>query len=196
MMHPATELRFISPEKGFGVFAKAYIPAGTIVYVLDSLDIVIAPDDPRLSDPLYMAMLERYCYNDEHGNHILCWDHGRYMNHCCQPNTLTTGYGFEIALTDIAPGDELTDDYGLLNIGHSMSLMCDRAGCRGVANPDDLDRITESCDVRIREAMKQLRKVPQALWTLLPSDIEQELNHYLNTGATYRSVAALRPLGA
>ena len=32
MIHPDTELRFISPEIGFGVFATKLIPQGTITW--------------------------------------------------------------------------------------------------------------------------------------------------------------------
>ena len=32
------------------------------------------------------------------------FDHGKYENHACDPNTLTTGFGFDIAVRDIQPG--------------------------------------------------------------------------------------------
>ena len=33
MMHPSIELKPVNPQIGYGVFATAFIPAGTIVYV-------------------------------------------------------------------------------------------------------------------------------------------------------------------
>lgn len=33
MIHPDTELRFINPEIGYGVFATQFIPRGTITWV-------------------------------------------------------------------------------------------------------------------------------------------------------------------
>jgi hypothetical protein len=44
MVHPHTELRFVSPQIGWGVFATRLIPRGTIVWALDSLDQRFTPD--------------------------------------------------------------------------------------------------------------------------------------------------------
>ena len=41
MLHPHTELRFVSPEIGYGIFATAFIPKGTITWVKDELDRII-----------------------------------------------------------------------------------------------------------------------------------------------------------
>ena len=38
MVHPDTELRFVSPAIGWGVFATRDIPTGTITWALDVLD--------------------------------------------------------------------------------------------------------------------------------------------------------------
>lgn len=38
MIHPNTELKFISNQVGYGVVATSFIPAGTITWVLDKLD--------------------------------------------------------------------------------------------------------------------------------------------------------------
>jgi hypothetical protein len=45
MIHPNTELKFISERVGYGVFAASDIPEGTIVYVKDSLELVVSPTD-------------------------------------------------------------------------------------------------------------------------------------------------------
>jgi hypothetical protein len=44
MIHPNTELRFISPEVGYGVVAREFIPKGTITWVLDELDREFTPE--------------------------------------------------------------------------------------------------------------------------------------------------------
>ena len=51
MLHPQTEIGAVSPDIGVGVFARAFIPKGTIVYIKDPLEISIADDDPRLAHP-------------------------------------------------------------------------------------------------------------------------------------------------
>ena len=43
MIHPNTELRFINPVVGYGVFATDFIPEGTITYVKDSLELEVSP---------------------------------------------------------------------------------------------------------------------------------------------------------
>jgi hypothetical protein len=48
MIHPNTELKFISPQKGYGVIATSLIPKGTITWVLDPLDQVFSSQ--RLSE--------------------------------------------------------------------------------------------------------------------------------------------------
>jgi hypothetical protein len=116
MIHPDTQLKWINVHTGWGVFATAFIPRGTIVYVQDALDIVITVDSPLLTDPRYRQWVDKYSVIEPNGNRVMCWDIAKYVNHCCHYNTLSTGYGFEIAVRDIYTDEELTDDYGLFNL--------------------------------------------------------------------------------
>ena len=116
MLHPDTQLGVVSAEIGYGVFATALIPKGTIVYIKDPLEIEIGDDDPRLRDPEMLRIIERYSYIEPGGTRVLSWDLAKYMNHSCDPNSISTGYGFEIAARDIQKGEQITDEYGLLNI--------------------------------------------------------------------------------
>ena len=43
MIHPSTELKYVSPEIGIGVVATEFIPKGTITWALDPLDQVFPP---------------------------------------------------------------------------------------------------------------------------------------------------------
>jgi hypothetical protein len=54
MQHPDTELKFVNSQVGYGVFATAFIPLGTIVYARCELDIAILPTSPLVSDPAYL----------------------------------------------------------------------------------------------------------------------------------------------
>ncbi len=191
-MHPGTKLAYIGPANGHGVFARTFIPKGSLIYVLDPLDIVIAPDDPRNDDPLYEEMLTTYAYTEPNGNRILCWDHGRFMNHCCQPNTLSTGYGFEIAIRDIQEGEEVTDHYALLNLEYTMELYCGKPGCNGRIVPGELSIHHEWMDARIKEALLELRNVPQPLFTLLDPSTKAALEAFLDHGEGYRPVLSLQ----
>ncbi len=82
---------------GKGLFAKAFIPAGT---VLGSL---------------------RGKYTKKNGDHVLWLDKKlgfkvkcdfRYINHSSQPNAVYYDTLEVCAVRDIHPGEELTHDYG------------------------------------------------------------------------------------
>lgn len=138
VIHPATELRFIDAVVGSGVFAIRPIPRGTVTWVLDPLDQVIEPGHLEELGTHWRRWRDHHTYGDRTGRRILCWDLCRSMNHSCRPSCGGTDLGFEIALTDIAAGEELTNDYGTLHIDASEGFPC-RCGdpeCRGEVAPD------------------------------------------------------------
>lgn len=192
MIHPDTELRFISNEVGSGVFATTFIPKGTIVYIKDKLEIVIPPDDLRRNDPLYKDLIEKYSYTEPNGNFVLSWDIGRYVNHCCNCNIISTGYGFEIAIRDIQAGEEITDEYGLFNSGWEIDLVCTQPGCRKKLQPSDLDLNYEKWDAAIKSAFDYFEKVDQPLLKFMDSEIKDKLNRFLKEGRDYISVLELK----
>ena len=192
MIHPNTELRFISSSMGYGVFATAAIPKGTIVYVKDPLEIEIDPEQFGALPPLLQQQVDRYSYIDELGMRIVSWDLGKYVNHACDCNTMSTGYGFEIALRDIAAGEEITDEYGLFNIPHPMPLNCACTHCRGFLNATDIDVYHEVWDRTVQGALAHLQSVAQPLWSLLSPNTVTEVLDYLGGRCPYRSVLALK----
>lgn len=189
MMHPHTEVRLVNEQMGYGVFASRFIPKGTIVYARCQMDQAYEPGHPMLTNPLYADTLERYTYTEPSGTRVLCWDIGKYVNHCCHPSTLTTGYGFELALQDLWPGQELTDDYGIFNCDIPIPLVCEKPNCRNTLVPGDFDRHVPQWDARIREALPAAAHVDQPLWPLLPPDTAAALQTFLHTGQSYRSIA-------
>jgi hypothetical protein len=191
MIHPATQLRFFSDMIGYGVFATAFIPAGTITYVEDQLEIVLSPDNLLRQDPSYKPILDKYTFIDNSGNHVLSWDFARFVNHCCHANTLSTGYGFEIAVRDIYPGEQITDEYALFGYEGEMELICDYADCRGRIRASDHATYSEQWDMLIKQALAAFNRVPQPLLPLLDPATHQAVQHYLATGEGYRSVADL-----
>ena len=114
MLHPHTELKFVSPEIGYGIFATALIPRGTITWVKDELDRVVSKDDLDKMTQANLENLLKYSYRNSKGNYVFCWDLTRYVNHSYKPNSILTTLGFEIAIRDILPGEEMTNDYGTL----------------------------------------------------------------------------------
>ena len=57
MLHPDTELRVVSADIGFGVFATALIPKGTIVYIKDPLEIEIGASNPQAAAFIVFARI-------------------------------------------------------------------------------------------------------------------------------------------
>jgi len=167
MIHPASELRHVSSAVGYGVFATRFIPKGSITWVLDDLDQVI--DSARIPDmqPILQSSIEKYSYLNGEGERILCWDHSRFINHSCDATSLPPGYDFEIAVGDIQEGEEITDDYGLLNLEADFLCACGSKQCRGTIRPRDFERYADRWDALIAEAVPYLDRVEQPLWELV-----------------------------
>jgi len=172
MLHPDTDFRFINPVLGLGVVATALIPQGTIVWVRDSLDRTIPRAEAVLLPDVLRAALRRFAYIDRDGNHVLCWDHARYTNHSCRPNCLSPGWELELAVRDILPGEQLTDDYGSLNLDEPLECECGAEDCRGRIESDDLRFLYRSMDERLELALARASSVSQPLWELVAEQDE------------------------
>jgi hypothetical protein len=192
MIHPNTELRFISGEVGYGVFATQFIPQGSITYAKDSLEISVSPAEYEQLAPEMRNVVEKYSYIDDRGDRIVSWDFAKYVNHCCQCNSISTGYGFEFALRDIQPGEQITDEYGIFNLEYEMELQCSRSDCRGCIGPADFDRYYADWDEKIKTALPQLFSVEQPLLALLDAPTQEALNQYQRDPRAYRSVYTLK----
>ncbi len=192
MIHPSTELRFIGPEVGYGVFATAFIPMGTITYVEDELEVRI-PEAQFLSfQAPIQAILEKYSYIDAEGVRIMSWDFAKYVNHNCSFNSISTGYGFEIAIRDIQAGDEITDEYGIFNLEYPMDCYCGSPNCRRKVKPEDFDAMYKEWDAKILGVMPDMKRVAQPLWSLIDPELVRQLEGYLKGHESYRSVYNLR----
>lgn len=175
MIHPHTELRFISPEVGYGVVATKFIPAGTITWAFDKLDRVFTPEQVSALDAIYQEILEFYSYRDNKGNLVLCWDNARFVNHSFKSSCLSTAYDFEIAVRDIHPGEELTDDYGYLNITAPFRGI-NEGTRRKVVYPNDLLRYHAIWDMQLIKYFKRIPKLEQPLGSLLSQQTWSEVN--------------------
>lgn len=163
MLHPHTRLEWISDAIGYGVVATQPIPRGTILWVLDPMDQVLDPAAVRRLGDEWTATLETYSFITGQGNRVLCWDFGRYMNHSCDPVSLSPGVDFEFAVRDIAVGEQITCDYGSLNLEHDMDCLCGAPKCRGVIRASDFGPMVPEWDGRLRLAVVDARKVTQPL---------------------------------
>lgn len=174
MIHPNTELKFISNEVGYGVVATKFIPAGTITWVLDKLDREFTPLDFQSMDSIYQEILDTYTFRNNNGNFVLCWDNGRYVNHSFNSNCLTTAYDFEVAIRDIHAGEQLTDDYGYLNITKPFRGI-NEGTKRKIVYPNDLLKYANIWDKKINAVFHKIPELEQPLKLLISDEIWQEV---------------------
>lgn len=192
MIHPHTALKHVSPEIGMGVFATRHIPRGTIVVVRDKYDICMPREEFEQLPDAMRATMENHMYHDKCGNLVLSWDHARFMNHNCHCNTMMTDYNVEIAVRDIEPGEELTTEYGLLNIQEPYGIACGCECCREALRLDDIDCHGEAWDASIRESLELARTVEQPLWDVIVTADRERLQAFLSGESEYSSIMNLK----
>lgn len=192
MIHQSTKLVHINNTVGYGLFATAFIPKGTITYVKDPLELEVSPAQMATFEHTLVEVIEKYSYKDEQGNMIMSWDLGKYVNHSCDANTMSTGYGFEIAIRDIEIGDQLTDEYGIFNLEDDMICYCGSHNCRKIIQPEDFDSYFVSWDQKLIPALKTIPFVEQPLYYLIENKVKSEIELFLSDSKNYKSVYALR----
>lgn len=163
MIHPGTSVVKISPEVGLGVVASTAIARGTIVWIQDRFDQVIARAEAEALDDAHRAIVDRYAHLDAEGNRILCWDGGRLVNHACEPTLRGIGPTFMVARWDIQPGEQITCDYAECNLTESLDCCCGSDACRGMIHGHDLATLGPSWDAEARELIVDARRVAQPL---------------------------------
>lgn len=163
MLHPHTELRFVSSEVGYGIFATQDIPKGTVTWIKDALDRTFTKEQMDSLPEADRNNAYKYTYRTSEGLYLFCWDLTRFMNHSSEPNSMITPYNFEIAVRDIKAGDELTNDYGTLNIEEPFKCSYITNRGRQIIKPDDLLLHGDSWDALLLEAIKKSSDVQQPL---------------------------------
>jgi SET domain-containing protein len=187
MIHPDTELRFIDDVIGYGVVAKKFIPKGTITWVQDDLDAIYTEDDIKKINPLMQDYLETYCFMNSKGEKVLCWDNAKFVNHSFNSSCMSTAYDFEIAIRDIHPGEQLTDDYGYLNVSEPFEAV-DEGTERKVVYPDDILNYYKTWDQSILDNLENVIKVAQPLLKFVPKDTWNEFSRVIEGKSELRSI--------
>ncbi len=192
MIHPSTEIKKVNEIVGYGLFASEFIPEGTIVYVKDSLELEITQTEFENLATVLKESIDKYSYIDEKGSRIVSWDLGKYVNHCCNCNTISTGYGFEIAIRDIQKGEQITDEYGIFNVPHEIPLNCSFSDCRGKVCEADFDNNYQKWDEKIKKSIFKIFSVSQPLFSIIEQDVQQELKSLMQNPIEYKSVHVLK----
>ncbi len=168
MIHPDTELCWISAEIGHGVRATKRIPRGTLTWVRCALDRVVTREDAAALGEIYRPILDRFSYVDHLGRQILCWDAGRHINHHCDANSRGLGLDVQVAVRDIEAGEELTCDYGECNLEAPLTCHCGAPHCRGRIHAGDLSHLAGIWDAEIRAAVAVAADLAQPLLPFAP----------------------------
>lgn len=119
----------LTKNRGYGLFAKEFIPKGTIVGTLDTNEKQYTLEEleqlPEEVEHLDYQFGDRY---------IISHDGGEYMNHSCDPNTWWVSDTELAAMRDIKEGEEITYDYVTADVSPeytaSWECNCGAANCR------------------------------------------------------------------
>ncbi len=173
MIHPATELRYINDTIGYGVFATAFIPKGTLIWVLDDLDIELTRQQIGNMPEMLRKEIDKYAYATKEGKYILCWDLGRFMNHSCRPSSRALGAIGEIAVRDIRPDEELTCEYSTC-LTPAFDCFCGAPGCRRTIRLEDIDTHWVEWDAEVQAALLCAGSVPQPIIGCIRKEAENQ----------------------
>lgn len=154
-------------EKGKGLFAKEFIPKGTIVCFECKKCRVLTAGElgyDKMPESEKMKLLD-WAYRKEDGLFVAPCDDTRYINHSCNANVLGTEFGFDIAVRDIQKGEEATYDYRDFYDDVKMPCRCKEENCCKVVTfthpvPKELK---EFWDKKVKSALKLVNNVKQPL---------------------------------
>ena len=129
---PETETR-LSSIHGLGLFAKAPIPAGTVVAAWGGRVTTLAEVERLPAGIGFHYALELYpgFYLAERRVEEL--DSADFINHSCAPNCRIEQRFVLLAARDIAPDEELTADFsGRPGEGREFACKCGAPSCKGL----------------------------------------------------------------
>ena len=118
-----------SAIEGIGLFAYQDIPLGTVTWRFEpGFDQLLTADQiAALPEPARCEMANHTYVNASTGEHVLCLDNARFMNHADDPNTkgihaANAIDGYDVATRDIKKGEELTCDYRQFDAAFAAKL--------------------------------------------------------------------------
>lgn len=162
MIHPDTTLRQINDRIGIGVVVTRPIPRGTIVWIRDALDQIISPERVAALPAPVKYQLDLYGYRED-DSIVLLWDNGRFVNHSCQPSTISIGSFAQVARRDLGPGEEITCEYADDQYKIPFACTCGAPGCHGGSPPGPTPASTARLDDEAAAAYASALEVPQPL---------------------------------
>ncbi|MEY3211030.1 MAG: hypothetical protein RIT28_1511 [Pseudomonadota bacterium] len=136
-----------------GVFAREPIPAGTVLIYrwceayylgLDGWDLLSTAEIDALPEDR-LALARQYGLDADFGwifaprRRADVYTLDNFLNHSCAPNTLFDADGSVITPVNVAPGEELTVDYGAFTVNYDepFACACGATACRGRVTRQD-----------------------------------------------------------
>lgn len=110
---------------GVGVYALRAFKAGEVVLQWDISHIVPNEELNSLSDNELA-----FTHPLDENKTVIVQPPERYVNHSCDNNTVVRG-SCDVAVRDIAPGEEITSDYCSDGAGRKFACLCGAVSCRG-----------------------------------------------------------------
>ena len=130
-------------RKGFGLFAKGDLPAGT--FLIEYVGEVLEEEEYERRKHFYEMSHQRHYYfmnigNGETVDATRKGGVGRFINHSCEPNCETQKWTVNGEVTiglftklDVTAGTELTFDYNFQRYGDKpVKCLCGAPSCRGI----------------------------------------------------------------
>lgn len=105
----------MSKIHGFGLIAHEFIPKGTVTWkLIPGFDVILSDEELATLKPPVQNQVRYYgFFHPGLKRHILCADDDRFTNHSDDANQKFCG-DHAVAIRDISPGEELTDNYNEL----------------------------------------------------------------------------------
>jgi uncharacterized protein len=180
MIHPHTKVLNFGEKDESGVFATQFIPKGTLITVPSEVDQILSLEEVAAMPLSERTFLSEYAYLNNQGEYVLHHDNARYMNHSCEPNTLTVvDIDICIAVRDILANEEITEDYGLYYAEIAFDCFCGSKTCRKKVRQEDIKEYGQEWDNKIASVFHLIPKVEQPLWEIAAPSLKVKIEQML-----------------
>jgi uncharacterized protein len=166
MLISCTAIRTVNDHIGLGVFATQPIPVGTVIWVEDNFDVRIPVEHFRAIAPGFQDVVYHNAYIPfGQDYYLLSWDGAKYVNHSCEPNCLSLTPQIEVAVRNIAAGEQLTNHYSFFGLEpwESFACHCNAKSCQGSVSIQPDDRLFRYRAKLVEAARKRAAFVEQPL---------------------------------
>jgi hypothetical protein len=154
-----------------GIVASKALAAGTIVWGPCERCAIWSADEFESLSQIERLWLDEFGYRLDDGSVLLVCGSGYLFNHSCDPNVLSDGLDFGIAVREIPRGAEVTIDYRAFRNERNWAFTCNCRGvlgphrivANGLPDPDCIARNRSRLDLSLIRAASQPQPLAQRL---------------------------------